>query len=131
MLCNRHPDFHRIVLWCEICFPRSVIKVNRAKTSCPSSGLDCIKLNAVDCWLGLSENVKMKILKLVTFFLLYNWIFMWVCFLAFLDLRPSSLVNRPFSVGPYLQGKKGQNKPENPQNWNMAKIAPKSDKFTK
>ena len=34
-------------------------------------------------------------------------------------------------IGPYLQGKKGQNKPENPQNWNMAKIAPKSDKFTK
>ena len=30
-----------------------------------------------------------------------------------------------------LQGKKGKNKPENPQNWNMAKIAPKSDKFTK
>ena len=30
-----------------------------------------------------------------------------------------------------LQGKNGQNKPENPQNWNMAKIAPKSDKFTK
>ena len=26
-------------------------------------------------------------------------------------------------------GKKGQNKPKNPQNWNMAKIAPKSDKF--
>ena len=24
-----------------------------------------------------------------------------------------------------------QNKPKNPQNWNMAKIAPKSDKFTK
>ena len=31
----------------------------------------------------------------------------------------------------FLQEKKGQNKPENPQNWNMAKIAPKSDKFTK
>ena len=30
-----------------------------------------------------------------------------------------------------LQGENGQNKPENPQNWNMAKIAPKSDKFTK
>ena len=28
---------------------------------------------------------------------------MWVCFLAFFDLRPSSLANRPFSVGPYLQ----------------------------
>ena len=30
-----------------------------------------------------------------------------------------------------LQGKNGQNKPENPQNWNMAKIAAKSDKFMK
>ena len=30
-----------------------------------------------------------------------------------------------------IQGKNGQNKPENPQNWNMAKIAPKSDQFTK
>ena len=32
---------------------------------------------------------------------------------------------------PILQGENGQNKPENPQNWKMAKIAPKSDKFTK
>ena len=30
-----------------------------------------------------------------------------------------------------LQGENGQNRPENPQNWNMTKIAPKSDKFTK
>ena len=30
-----------------------------------------------------------------------------------------------------LQGKKGKNKPENAQNQNMAKITPKSDKFTK
>ena len=32
---------------------------------------------------------------------------------------------------PILQGKNGQNKPENQQNQDMAKIAPKSDKFTK
>ena len=32
---------------------------------------------------------------------------------------------------PILQGKNGQNKPENQQNWNKAKIAPKSDKFMK
>ena len=43
----------------------------------------------------------------------------------FKPLRPR------LKIGPYLQGKKGQNKPENPQNWNMAKIAPKSDKFMK
>ena len=30
-----------------------------------------------------------------------------------------------------LQGKNGQNKPENQQNRNMVKIAPKSDKFMK
>ena len=43
----------------------------------------------------------------------------------FKPLRPR------LKIGPYLQGKKGQNKPENPQNWNMAKIAPKSDKCEK
>ena len=32
---------------------------------------------------------------------------------------------------PILQGKNGQNKPENPQNWNMAKITPKSETFMK
>ena len=36
----------------------------------------------------------------------------------------------PLLVKIFL-GKNGQNEPENPQNWNMAKIAPKSDKFTK
>ena len=30
-----------------------------------------------------------------------------------------------------LQGEKGKNKPENAQNYNMAKFAPKSDKSTK
>ena len=32
---------------------------------------------------------------------------------------------------PNLQGENSQNKPENQQNCNTAKIAPKSDKFTK
>ena len=32
---------------------------------------------------------------------------------------------------PFLQGKNGQNKPENQQNLNMAKNTPKNDKFTK
>ena len=32
---------------------------------------------------------------------------------------------------PYFTRKNGQNKPENQPNWNMAKIAPKSDKFMK
>ena len=32
-------------------------------------------------------------------------------------------------VYPILQGGNGQNKPKNQQNWNMAKFAPKSDKF--
>ena len=30
---------------------------------------------------------------------------------------------------PILQGENGQNEPENQQNWKMAKIAPKSDKY--
>ena len=36
-----------------------------------------------------------------------------------------------FQKNQFLQGENGQNKPENHQNWNLAKIAPKSDKFMK
>ena len=36
-----------------------------------------------------------------------------------------------FSFLHFLQGKNAQNRPENQQNWNLAKIGPKSDKFTK
>ena len=36
-----------------------------------------------------------------------------------------------FSCLHFLEGKNAQNRPENQQNWNMAKIAPKIDKFTK
>ena len=45
--------------------------------------------------------------------------------------RPKIDPEGRFSFLHFLQGKKGQNKRENPQNWNMAKIAPKSDNFTK
>ena len=47
--------------------------------------------------------------------------------------RPSSAVFLVFYIYLYfiLHGKNGQNKPENRQNKSMAKIAPKSDKFTK
>ena len=34
-------------------------------------------------------------------------------------------------IYPLLQGENGQNEPENQQNWNMAKIAPISNKFMK
>ena len=46
-------------------------------------------------------------------------------------LRPSSAVFSAFHIYPILQGKIGKNKPENQQNQNMAKIAPKSDEFMK
>ena len=36
-----------------------------------------------------------------------------------------------FSCLHFLEGKNAQNRPENQQNWKLAKIAPKSDKFTK
>ena len=36
-----------------------------------------------------------------------------------------------FSFLHFLEGKNAQNRPENQQNWNLAKIGPKSDKFTK
>ena len=38
-------------------------------------------------------------------------------------------VDFDLNFDPILQGENGQNKPENQQNWNMAKIAPKSDCF--
>ena len=36
-----------------------------------------------------------------------------------------------FQKNQFLQGKNGQNKSKNHQNWNLAKIASKSDKFMK
>ena len=36
-----------------------------------------------------------------------------------------------FYIYPFLQGENGHNNPENQQSRNMAKIAPKSDKFMK
>ena len=41
------------------------------------------------------------------------------------------LSKRVLHIYPLLQGENGQNEPENQQNWNMAKIAPKSNKFMK
>ena len=47
-------------------------------------------------------------------------------YIVFVKICPST---GQITFYPILQGKNGQNKPENQQNWNMAKIAPKSDKF--
>ena len=41
------------------------------------------------------------------------------------------LSKRVLHIYPLLQGENGQNEPENQQNWSMAKIAPKSNKFMK
>ena len=41
------------------------------------------------------------------------------------------LSKRVLHIYPLLQGENGQNEPENQQNWNMAKIAPISNKFMK
>ena len=41
------------------------------------------------------------------------------------------LSKRVLHIYPLLQGENGQNEPKNQQNWNMAKIAPISNKFMK
>ena len=66
-----------------------------------------------------------------TWIFIGNWILMWVCFLHFFDLSTSSAAKMRFYFLPFLQGKRAQNRPENPQNWNLAKIGLKSDNFTK
>ena len=60
-----------------------------------------------------------------------NWILMWVCFLHFFDLSTFSAAKMRFYFLHFLQGKNAQNRPENPQNWNLAKIGLKSDNFMK
>ena len=60
-----------------------------------------------------------------------NWILMWGCFLHFFDLSTSSAAKMRFYFLHFLQGKNAQNRPENPQNWNLAKIGLKSDNFMK
>ena len=66
-----------------------------------------------------------------TWIFIGNWILMWVCFLHFFDLSTSSAAKMRFYFLPFLQGKRAQNRPENPQNWNLAKIGLKSDNFMK
>ena len=66
-----------------------------------------------------------------TWIFIGNWILMWVCFLHFFDLSTSSAAKMRFYFLPFLQGKRAQNRPKNPQNWNLAKIGLKSDNFMK
>ena len=66
-----------------------------------------------------------------TWIFIGNWILMWVCFLHFFDLSTSSAAKMRFYFLPFLQGKRAQNRPENPQKWNLAKIGLKSDNFMK
>ena len=68
---------------------------------------------------------------LLIWILIGNWILNLICFLHFFYLRTSSAVKMRFYFLHFLQGKNAQNKTENQQNWNLAKIGPKSDKFTK
>ena len=68
----------------------------------------------------------------------YGGVILWCLFMCRIDpwlqKRNSAMnlwPNFDLKFDPILQWKQGKNKPENPQNWNMAKIAPKSHKFTK
>ena len=60
-----------------------------------------------------------------------NWILNLICFLQFFDLSTPFAVLLRFYFLPFLHGKNAQNRPENQQNWNLAKIGLKSDIFMK
>ena len=66
-----------------------------------------------------------------TWIFIGNWILNLICFLQFFDLSTPSAAKMRFYYLHFLQGKNAQNRPENPQNWNLAKIGLKSDNFMK
>ena len=66
-----------------------------------------------------------------TWIFIGNWILMWVCFLHFFYLSTSSAAKMRFNFLYFLHGKNAQNRPENQQNWILAKIGLKSDNLMK
>ena len=66
-----------------------------------------------------------------TWIFIGNWILNLICFLQFFDLSTPSAAKMRFYFLHFLQGKNAQNRPENQQNWNLAKIGLKSDNFMK
>ena len=58
-----------------------------------------------------------------------NWILNLICFLQFFDLSTPFAVLLRFYFLPFLHGKNAQNRPENQQNWNLAKIRLKTKKW--
>ena len=66
-----------------------------------------------------------------TWILIGNSILNLICFLQFFDLSTPSAAKMWFYFLHFLQGKNAQNRPENQQNWNLAKIGLKSDNFMK
>ena len=60
-----------------------------------------------------------------------NWILNLICFLQFFDLRTPSAAKMRFYFLLFLQGKNAQNRPQNQQNWFLAKNGHKSDNFMK
>ena len=78
-----------------------------------------------------SRRPKFQNWDLHTWILMGNWILNLICFLQFFDLSTPFAVLLRFYFLPFLHGKNAQNRPENQQNWNLAKIGLKSDIFMK
>ena len=88
----------------------------------------------------LNQEIETGLDLLLTYFLIkvgkYGWKLVETYAIWFVSSVRSSNSHSDLLVGhikfyPILQRGNGQNKPENQQNWKMAKIAPKSDKITK
>ena len=75
--------------------------------------------------------IKNQNYELHTWILIGNWILNLIYFLQFFDLSTPSAAKMQFYFLPFLQGKNTQNRPENQQDWNVAKIGLKSDIFMK
>ena len=75
--------------------------------------------------------IKNQNWDLHTWILMGNWILNLIYFLQFFDSSTPSAAKMRFYFLHFLQGKNAQNRPENQQNWNLAKIRLKSDNFMK
>ena len=82
------------------------------------------------CRVGLGENKKIN-KRFISDIFYCKIELKWFWFLTFFYWVHIHKVFLDFYIYPILQRKKGQNKPGNHQNLNLAKITPKSDKFMK
>ena len=75
--------------------------------------------------------IKNQNQDLHTWILMGNWILNLIYFLQFFYSSTPFAAKMRFYFLHFLQGKNAQKRPENQQNWNLAKIGLKSGKFMK